>query len=242
MRVFLFDMDGTLAQSGQKLCPEMTNLLVRLRGPDAHVGIVGGGSYDKIIHQIGELEVDHIFSECGTVYHHNNHQLIYEKNIRHHLFPHIRHLIRIALGYLSPVEYNIAGHLIDLRRGLVYISLVGMQATIEERTDFITKHGSHRNELLSILREYCIAHHLTDHLQILEGGEVGLSNLPKEWDKIQVLQTILRLGYTEIHYFGDKFQPDGNDYLLLNDPNVCGHPVLSVADTMEQLRQHINKD
>ena len=37
--------------------------------------------------------------------------------------------------------------------------------------------------------------------------------------------------YQEIHYFGDKYHKNGNDYHLIRHPNVIGHPVDGLQDT-----------
>ena len=43
--------------------------------------------------------------------------------------------------------------------------------------------------------------------------------------------------YSEIHYFGDKYLPDGNDHLLLNHEHVIGHKIDSVDQTLELLKK-----
>ena len=80
-----------------------------------------------------EIFFDHYFSECGCVYYKNttNNKLklekIYEKNIRHHKhYPSIDKLIKQSLDFLSKVEYTLTGNFIDLRTGIIYISLIGI--------------------------------------------------------------------------------------------------------------------
>jgi phosphomannomutase len=65
---------------------------------------------------------------------------------------------------------------------------------------------------------------------------VGISIYPTEWDKIQVLKYI-QSEYNEIHYFGDRYQEDGNDFRIIHDSHVIGHCVNSYMDTMEQLNE-----
>jgi phosphomannomutase len=234
MKLLLFDVDGTLTESGHTLSEEMKKVLVHIQTQqDVHLGIVGGGVFSKIYEQTKDVYFHHIFSECGTVYHRDG-QKIYEKNIRHHkTFRKIQELIKCALAFLSTVDYPISGHFIDMRHGFVYISLVGMQATQQERQDFIVHDTRHhiRHTLLQKLR-----HEIPDEsIQVLEGGSVGLSLFPSEWDKVQVMDVLMFMNYDEIHYFGDKHSPDGNDFLLLHHPHVIGHPVTSVQDTKHQL-------
>lgn len=59
---------------------------------------------------------------------------------------------------------------------------------------------------------------------------------PKGWDKTYCLNHIQASDYDEIHFFGDKTYPGGNDYELYNHSLVIGHNVTSPDDTMEQLK------
>jgi len=76
-----------------------------------------------------------------------------------------------------------------------------------------------------------------EDISITEGGSVGIAIYPKEFDKIQVLDTITKEDYSEIHYFGDKYEKDGNDYNIINDKRVIGHCVNSPNDTIEILKK-----
>ena len=39
-------------------------------------------------------------------------------------------------------------------------------------------------------------------------------------------------GFKEIHFFGDKTMPGGNDYEIFEDPRTIGHTVASPDDTV----------
>ena len=84
MKILLFDMDGTLCESGEKINIDIANLLNKMN--DIEIGIVGGGTYEKIIFQLNNLiKPKYIFSECGSVYHlleSNEYVLINKNNIR----------------------------------------------------------------------------------------------------------------------------------------------------------------
>jgi phosphomannomutase len=43
--------------------------------------------------------------------------------------------------------------------------------------------------------------------------------------------------FEEIHFFGDKTEPGGNDHKIFTDPRTIGHAVTSPADTIRQLQQ-----
>jgi phosphomannomutase len=232
-KLLLFDVDGTLAESGKKINKQIENLLQCL-SEKYDIGIVGGGKLDKISWQLNNLEcITHFFTECGCVYHKHGKQ-IYTKNIRHHkLYPKINILIKECLRFLSTVDYNLTGNFIDLRNGIIYVSLIGMVANDEEREMFIEKNKerNYRGELIHTLKEKAFELEIHNEITICEGGEVGIGIYPVEYDKTQVLEHLLDK-YNEIHYFGDKYEKNGNDHNIINHKSVIGHPVNNINETI----------
>jgi len=237
-RILLFDIDGTIAESSKSVGPEMKTAIRKKVEEGFDVGIVGGGKLDKALSQLGDLEMNHYFTECGCVYHRGC-KLIHIRSIREHaLYTKINVLIKKALYYLSQVDYTLTGNFVDLRSGIIYISLIGMTATHEERAVFIEldRTRNYRKELIATLKETAQEIGILDDVVISEGGMVGIGLYPKEFDKVQVVDCI-RDEYDEIHYFGDKYDTDGNDYHLLNHELVIGHRVDSVEDTLRELEK-----
>jgi len=244
-KILLFDLDGTLAESGNKMDNEMTNILQLVKNKGYEIGIVGGGKFDKIVYQIDSgVTFDHIFSECGSVYYKwdgNKHEEIYRKNLREHqTYNDINLLIKEALLFLSKVDYTLTGTFIDRREGLIYLSLIGMQANNDERKYFmdLDKKFKYRKNLLEILNNKAKELGVFEKLDIREGGSVGIAIYPKEWNKTQVLDVLD--DYKNIHYFGDKYEEGGNDYELIIHSRVTGKPVDSVEDTKKFLEHLLN--
>ena len=239
MRLFLFDVDGTLTESSHKLNSEMKNILEKLKSPNTEIGIVGGGKYEKIKDQLDGVKVHHLFSESGCVYHKNNLE-IHRKDLRKHvLYPKINIIIKTALKFLSEVDYEITGNFVDLRSGIIYFSLIGMSASQEERKIFmeLDSKNNYREKLIDILKSKAEELDINTELDILEGGSVGIGIYPKEWDKEQVLEYLN--SYEEIYYFGDKYTEKGNDFRLLNNKRVIGVNVDTPEDTMKYLQKFI---
>jgi phosphomannomutase len=247
-KLLLFDVDGTLVDSGKEIDSYMVTTLKELKNIGYHIGIAGGGSIDKILNQMkSEISFEHYFSECGCVYYKNmiNDKLalekVYEKNIRNHeLYHYINILIKKSLDFLSKVEYTITGNFIDLRTGIIYISLIGMSANESEREYFKEYDKSYkiREQLLALLNQAAKSLNIEDKVSILEGGSVGIAIYPCEWDKIQVLSSLSQ--YKEIHFFGDKYEEGGNDYGLIHHKSVKGHKVNSKHDTYDLLKKIVN--
>lgn len=241
-KLLLFDVDGTLTESGKIIEDNMLQQLQKMNEKGYHLGIVGGGKLEKILSQLkNSHHIHHYFTECGCVYHKNNIlnlENIYTKNIRNHeLYPKINILIKTALSFLSQVDYTISGNFIDLRNGIIYISLIGMVAMDSERKYFIErdKQYKYRSNLINILKNKAGELNILDQLTICEGGEVGIGIYPKEYDKTQVLEHLDE--YSEIHYFGDKYEKNGNDHNIINHKKVIGHPINNVEETLNILNE-----
>ena len=240
--LILFDIDGTIAESSQSISADMIAKITEKIEAGYDIGIVGGGTFEKATSQLGPLKIMHYFTECGCVYHTRDSYgsiiNVYKKNIRQHpLYPKINILVKDALQFLAKVDYEITGHFIDLRNGIIYISLIGMVATLEERAQFIELNNMHnyRKKLIKLLKNKAWELKIENDIVIAEGGTVGVGIYPKEYDKVQVMKIIQPFGYEEIHYFGDKYEEDGNDYHLLNHKDIIAHRVDSLQDTMREL-------
>lgn len=160
-KIYLFDVDGTICESGKKITCDMASKINNLTDNNIEVGIVGGGTFEKIIYQLDNLVYPkYIFSECGSVYHILNsdtkiYTLIHKNNIRlENEYKKINILIKACLKFLSEVDYNLSGNFIDLRNGLIYVSLIGMVATDKERAEFTRLDNicHYRDNLIELLK------------------------------------------------------------------------------------------
>lgn len=233
--VYLFDVDGTICESGQKISPNMIDVLSKLH-VNHELGVVGGGTIEKLKYQLDTCSniFQYMFAECGSVAYIND-KLVHKNNIRQHkLFPHMQKLMKISLKFIAEQDYPISGHFIDLRNGLIYISLVGLQATLPEREQFIKLDQEHkyREKLYKLLHANNIA-----GISINYGGQVGIGIYPAEWDKAQVVNYFPDDNY-KIHYFGDKYNVDGNDYTIIHHSRVIGHKVNTPDETMKLLNSN----
>ena len=254
-KLFLFDIDGTLVESSKNISTEHALILNQLK-EKYEIGIVGGGVLKKNLEQFGEnIYFNHYLTECGCVYYKNELKdglklkEIYIKNIRNHeYYLEINILIKCCLYFLSNVSYTLSGHFIDLRNGLIYVSLIGMNADDNERKYFMELdiQQNIRKNLLKILHEKAEKIGIKDKISICEGGNVGIAIYPKEYDKVQVINIFNNKDneynnekYDEIHYFGDKYEENGNDYYLINHKTIIGHKINNYNETFKILKQYL---
>ena len=73
-------------------------------------------------------------------------------------------------------------------------------------------------------------------LQFSIGGQISFDVFPKGWDKTYCLQHIPE-NISEIHFFGDKTYPGGNDHEIFSSDKVAGHTVTNPEDTIVQVTE-----
>lgn len=66
------------------------------------------------------------------------------------------------------------------------------------------------------------------------GGQISFDVFPEGWDKTYCLRHIGEDEFDEIHFFGDKTFPGGNDYEIFTHPRVRGHTTTGPHDTIAQ--------
>lgn len=251
--IVLFDVDGTLAISGKQMEKEMADIILKFRNKfNCSIAIVGGGNIKKIIWQINDYGYlfDYIFSECGAIIHkknvnNDNFRCIYRREMMDYIDDNTKEelddIIELFIKEIKKHNIITKGNNIDVRSGLIYLSIPGMEANddirelffqYEKKTNFIDK-------TLKLLQEK------TNSLVISKGGSAGYSLSLQGWDKSQVmdiLPNIININNRNILFFGDKCESDGNDYPLYSHKLIKGYSVKNYQDTIKKLSMIINNN
>lgn len=165
--------------------------------------------------------------------------MVYCNNLfQHPIFPFCQQIIKESLQFIVTNIPTISGHFIDVRNGLVYISLVGLQATTNEKQQFIQLDykKKFRENLFRMLQEFIKKNNIKNKIRVTYGGSTGIAVYPVEWDKVQVLDHIPYKNYEKIFYFADKYEQEGNDFRLINHPLIHGVRVSSIKQTRDFLQ------
>ena len=101
----------------------------------------------------------------------------------------------------------------------------------------LNKNDIIRKDLLEILHNKLRELNIENEISVTYGGTVGIAIYPREYDKIQILETITKDNYDKIIYFGEKYEIDGNDHLLIQSDKVIGHKIDTVEDTYRILKE-----
>lgn len=93
------------------------------------------------------------------------------------------------------------GTFIEFRNGMINVSPIGRNASIQERNEFEAYDKIHgvRKELVEKLKEKFADYGLTYSI----GGQISFDVFPQGWDKTYCLQHVQK-EFETIHFFGDK--------------------------------------
>jgi phosphomannomutase len=105
---------------------------------------------------------------------------------------------------------------------MINISPIGRNCSQQEREDFekFDSKAHVRETMCKVLEE----EFEELELKFSIGGQISFDVFPIGWDKSYCLKFVEK-EYDEIHFFGDKCYPGGNDYEIFSDERVIGHSV-----------------
>lgn len=202
---FVFDVDGTLTESRQEICPSFKRWFLD-NMPMTRVALVTGSDREKTVEQVGE----DFWSSCAFSIQCCGNEVYSFGNLIHRedWYPH-ENVIAHLKKELMESDYDIDrrhGNHIEIRTGMLNFSVVGRNAVGPQR-----KHYAKYDE--TARERDKIAQRIRDTFWGLDatcGGDTGIDIFPVGKDKSQAVQY---LG-TNLVFFGDRCDPMGNDYPL----------------------------
>lgn len=243
--IYLFDVDGTLTPAKSKIDKGFARDFYNWQ-KGKQVYIVSGGSFPRIVDQLGRKITDEmrgVFSCMGNAYYkkvpnvdgYSSWSLVYKNKFtveKPRLF--FSELER----YVMNSDYHTkTGRHYEERVGMVNFSIVGRNATMEERKDYEEYDKEHRE------REKIVAKLSKKHpdLDFVIGGAVSMDIFNKGNDKGQVMQHFKdKPQDCGIVFVGDRIAFPGNDYSLAEEvkrhPNGEAIEVHSWQDTAALLK------
>lgn len=210
--IFVFDVDGTLTPSSDKIDEEFKKFFIQFCR-DHEVYLTSGSDYLKTTSQVGEdvaIEVDGVFSCAGNVFVKKG-EIVYEHDFD------LTDSERLVLEKVLEVStYPVrTGRHIEKRIGLVNFSVVGRNADMEQRKDYV------RWDELTEERKNIVKWVSNDlpRFDVTVAGETGVDIYLKGKDKGQIVDYLNK----DIIFFGDKCFEGGNDYSIAKRAKTFHH-------------------
>lgn len=199
---YVFDVDGTLTPSRNNIDPEFHDFFLNLCHKQT-VYLVTGSDYSKTLEQLGEdicLAVEGVFNCSGNMLTRRN-VVMYMNDFE--LLDTERVMLESELRVSKfPIR---AGNHIEKRIGTVNFSIVGRNATKEEREQYKIwdEETNERRKICDILNN------MFSRLECVTGGETGIDIFLKGHDKSQIAKYV-----KPFVFFGDRCEVGGNDHTI----------------------------
>ncbi|KAL3489152.1 eukaryotic phosphomannomutase [Aspergillus germanicus] len=245
--ICLFDVDNTLSPARRPATQEMLQALSQLRQKCA-IGYVGGSDFSKQQEQLGSSTVnvtslfDFCFAENGLTAYRLGKPLTGNSFIEWIGEEKYQKLVNFILKYIANLEIpKKRGTFVEFRNGMINVSPIGRNASVEERIEFEKYDKEHniRPPFVEALKKEFPDYGLTFSI----GGQISFDVFPAGWDKtyclkhVEAEKDISGVEYKTIHFFGDKAYPGGNDWEIYDDSRTIGHAVKDPEDCLKQIRE-----
>ena len=204
---YIFDVDGTLTPSRQKIDSEFLNFLLNFAKQN-DVYLVTGSDRPKTIEQIGK----ELYFACQRVYNCSGSD-VYERDILIYrdewTLPSDAEEFLIDELHHSKFPVRTGNH-IERRPGGVNFSVLGRgsEVILEEREEYVKwdiNTGERKNIAERFKKRF-------PEIGCQVGGQTGLDISPLGCDKSQILRDFKPIDL--IYFFGDKLKEGENDYPL----------------------------
>ena len=228
MNHFLFDVDGTLTPSRKKINSQFALWFLYFSQNNA-VSLVTGSDNPKTLEQIGP----EICMSVNKIYNCNGNDVWYrQENIYTNPWKMSSNLRTFLKKELADSSYEVkTGNHIEERPGMVNFSIVGRNADKVQRKNFFY-YDIESDERIHIAERI---NKQFEDVSAVVGGETGIDIIAKGKDKRQVLDEIKE---DRVFFFGDRMDPDGNDFSLayaVKEAGGVAKQVKSWRDTKEIL-------
>ena len=244
--IYLFDVDGTLTPAKSKIDPQFANTFIQWM-ENREVYIVSGGSFDRIIDQLGTDIVNKtagVFACMGNIFYEkfesadpgcfSEWNIIYENSF---VAPGGFYKKLNKIVEKSPYQTKTGRHY-EERAGMVNFSIVGRNADKQQRAEY-AEYDAERSERIEIVEKLKEKYPKID---FVIGGAVSIDIFNKGNDKSQVVERYFKesLEGNRIHFVGDRIAAPGNDHALATrlraHSNGAAYEVESWQDTAKLLK------
>jgi len=234
IKLIVFDLDGTLAESKSSLDNEMSALLHNLLGI-VKVAVISGGGWPQFEKQLlANLPHDERFEQlsllptCGTKFYKyaEDWEKIYSEDFTADEKKKILDSLKKALNAADFKAEKVWGEVIEDRGSQITFSALGQQAPLDEKIKWDLDYTK-RKKIKAILDTYI------PEFSVRMGGTTSIDVTKPGIDKaygIRKLRDILGITLKEMIFIGDALFVGGNDYPA-EEAGVVSIPVREPNET-----------
>ncbi|MBK5261238.1 MAG: HAD-IIB family hydrolase [Peptostreptococcaceae bacterium] len=234
IKLIVFDLDGTLAESKSSLDNEMSALLHDLLGI-VKVAVISGGGWPQFEKQLlANLPHDERFEQlsllptCGTKFYKyaEDWEKIYSEDFTVDEKKKILDSLKKALNAADFKAEKVWGEVIEDRGSQITFSALGQQAPLDEKIKWDLAYTK-RKKIKAILDTYI------PEFSVRMGGTTSIDVTKPGIDKaygIRKLRDILDITLKEMIFIGDALFVGGNDYPV-EEAGVVSIPVRGPNET-----------
>lgn len=240
-KLFVFDLDGTLAESKSPLGPEIAELLHELLGV-MKVAIISGGRWEQFETQLlARLPNDERFENlfllptCGAkFYHYVGHwSEVYSEDLSNEERQEIISALQWARGESGIKVDQVWGETVEDRGSQITLSMLGQEAPLAVKKEWDPDFAK-REKIVVILKP------LLPNFDVNLGGSTSIDVTKPGIDKaygIGKLRDQLGISLKEMLFAGDAIFIGGNDYpvqttgvdsILVRDPKETARVIQAV--------------
>lgn len=232
--ICMFDVDGTLTPARQPMDKKFEGFF-REFITHTPTYLISGSDYSKIEEQLPQdilQNCEGVFGCSGSQYFEEGKE-IFSKD---HKFQFLLHLL--CEDFIESSEYRIRrGNHIEKRPGMLNVSVVGRNASLEERLQYFEwdKLSNERAKFVDIINQSGLPYEAS------AGGQISIDIVPTGWNKSVAKSEVLRQHpNAKLVFFGDRICEGGNDMPLamsLNDGSKQhrAYPVVDYNETWQYL-------
>ena len=209
MKIYIFDMDGTITPARQPMTPDFSRRFIPWL--KSHLDYLAAGSnFEKVCEQIPSDAIgafSGIYSSMGNVFHKKGEE-IYRHEIKLK-----KELLQTLERYRRNTKYEgqLYGNYLELRPGMLNFSVLGRNCPFTERAKYNEWDNEH-HEREAVVKE--INDNFPDY-EASVGGKISVDIVTKGCSKGQIAHKVREMYPNhKIIFLGDRTEKGGNDYTL----------------------------
>ena len=211
MKIYLFDIDGTLTEPRQKMSDNHVLAFLSWM-TNKNVYLVTGSDYPKVKEQLP----DSVVRKCNGVFCSMANQFIQSSKIIYQKKWEPTQSLTDDLNFLYKAsEFPHKGKtIIEPRVGMINFSTVGREASQQQR-DIYSRWDKENKEREAIVK---VRSNKYTNLDFKIGGQISIDIQPKGANKSQASKWLReKFKGCDLYFFGDKITKKGNDYDIAED-------------------------